>query len=64
MDEKKYGKQVMPNEHGSYIDDDKERIAVQLSLGKRKPQNADEQVLLDEINKMKAEGKMIDIPYN
>ena len=57
-------KDVMPNEHGSFIDDDMERIMVHLSLGKRKPQNEWEQKMLDEMNQMKKEGKMIDIPFN
>jgi hypothetical protein len=55
---------VKPNEHGSFIDDDNERIAVHLSLGKREPQNEWEKALKAEIEQMKKEGKSIWIPSN
>ena len=55
---------VLPNEHGSFIDDDMERIAVHLSLGKRKPQNKWEEEFLAEIEEMGKEGKVIEIPFN
>jgi hypothetical protein len=55
---------IKPNEHGSFIDDDIERIAVHLSLGRREPQNEWEKALKDEMEQMKKEGKMIWIPSN
>jgi hypothetical protein len=55
---------VKPNEHGSFIDDDIERIAVHLILGRRKPQNKWEEEFLAEIEEMGKEGKVIEIPFN
>lgn len=43
---------------------DSERILLNLTLGRRKPQNEDEENLLKQIKEIKARGNIVDIPAN
>lgn len=43
---------------------DPDIIGVMLATGRRTPQNEDEKELLDEIERMKKEGKGIEFPFN
>jgi len=60
-DEKKY---FNPKATESNIDSDSERIAVELSLGHRKPQNKWEEDLVKQMDEIAARGGIIDIPSN